>query len=534
VRRPSRDWCAPLGAFGAAVIFAAGVGVLARSPRARYDNLTALVLTGALALGVLLASDVFHSGTSVETLLFGSLFLVEPRDIWLAAAASAAALGAGLALGPLWLASGFDDESARMLGLRRRGQDAVLLLLVALLVVASLSAVGALLAAAVLVVPAATARLWTNRIVTWQVVAVLLTCAEGIAGLWLSVKLNAPPGATIATLGGAVFAIAAAWHAVRRATAARVAIATAALAMLGLAAAGCGATSSGSGGGAKVVATTTQLGDWVRQVSGPDADVHQILRPNTDPHEYEPRPADVAAVADAKLVFTNGDGLDAWAGKLVDEAGGDPRVVDLSHDLPDQLPGEGSGAEASAHDPHWWHDPVNAIAAVDRIGVELGQVDPAHRAAYAHRARAYEQKLRTLDRQVHACIDRIPAQSRKLVTDHDAFGYFAHRYGLEVVGAVIPSQTTQAQPSAGDLSHLADVVRRAQVHAVFPERSLSPKLAQAIARETGAGAGLELYGDTLGPASGDAGTYLDMEAVNARTIALGLSGGRVRCTVGAL
>src|SRR6476469_10063239 len=126
-------FAAPVGALGAALVFAAGVGALARARRARYDNLTALVLTGALALGVLLASDVFHSGTSVETLLFGSLFLVEPRDIWLAAATIAAALGAGLALGPLWLAAGFDDESARMLGLRRRGQDAVLLVLVALL-----------------------------------------------------------------------------------------------------------------------------------------------------------------------------------------------------------------------------------------------------------------------------------------------------------------------------------------------------------------------------------------------------------------
>src|SRR5262245_32487445 len=220
-------FAALLGAFGAALVFAAGVGALARRPRARYDNLTALVLTGALALGVLLASDVFHSGTNVETLLFGSLFLVEPRDVWLAAGASAVALAAALALGPLWLAAGFDDESSRMLGLRRRGQDAVLLMLVALVVVASLSAVGALLATAVLVVPAATARLWPNRIATWQVAAVLLTCAEGIAGLWLSVKLNAPPGATIATLSGAVFGAVAIARALRRAAGARVAIATA-------------------------------------------------------------------------------------------------------------------------------------------------------------------------------------------------------------------------------------------------------------------------------------------------------------------
>lgn len=526
-------FAAPLGALGAALLFAAGVGGLARARGGRYDNLTALVLTGALALGVLLASDVFHSGTGVETLLFGSLFLVEPRDVALAAAASVAALAASLALGPVWLASGFDDESARMLGLRRRGQDAALLVLIALIVVASLSAVGALLAAAVLVVPAATARLWTNRIRSWQALAVLLTCVEGIAGLWLSVKLNAPPGATIATLAGAVFAVAGAARTVRHTAGARVAIAAAAVPIVALVLAGCGVTSSGSTGGrVKVVATTTQIGDWAREVGGSNVDVHQILKPNTDPHEYEPRPADVRAVADARVVLTNGDGLDAWTAKLVDEAGGDPRVIDLADGLPDQLPGEQNGPEASAHDPHWWHDPVNATAAVEQIATVLGDSDPAGRAAYAHRARAYAARLHRLDRQVSACLGRIPARRRKLVTDHDAFGYFAQRYGLEVVGAVIPSQTTQAQPSAGDLSRLADVVRREHVLAVFPEHSLSPKLARAIARDTGAAAGLELYGDTLGPAGGGAATYTGMESVNARTIALGLTGGRLRCAVG--
>jgi zinc/manganese transport system substrate-binding protein len=123
----------------------------------------------------------------------------------------------------------------------------------------------------------------------------------------------------------------------------------------------------------------------------------------------------------------------------------------------------------------------------------------------------------------------VPAAQRKLVTDHDAFAYFAHRYGITVVGAVIPSQTTQAQPSAGDLAELSRVIRREHVTAVFPESSASPKLAEAIARQTGATAQSDLYGDTLGPAGSPGATYLGMERANADAMARGFTRGRVRC-----
>ena len=524
-------FAAPLGALGAALVFAAVVGQLARARRTRYDNLTALALTGALALGVLLASDVFHSGTNVDTLLFGSLFLVEPRDIAIAAVASVAAAAATLALGPTWLASGFDEEVLRATGVKGAGYNAALLALVALVVVASLSAIGALLATALLVVPAATARLWTNRLRSWQLAAIGLAALEGVAGVWLSFELNAPPGATIATLSGAVFAGAAIAQARHRTARRRLAAAVAVLALAG-AVAGCGATSTGSTNGKlDVVATTTQIGDWARVVGGDAVSVHQVLHANTDPHEYEPRPADVQAVANAAVVFTNGDELDHWAGKIVDEAGGSPVVVDLSKSVPDRLPGSQSGPERSTYDPHWWHDPINAIAAVREIGHSLARARPAARAGIARRVGAYETRLRRLDAQIRGCFGRLPRNRLKLVTDHDAFGYFAHRYGLQVVGAVIPSQTTQAQPSARHLSDLAALVRREHVATIFPENSLSPKLARAIADETGAAAGLTLYGDTLGAAGSAADTYLKMESVNARTIALGLSAGRLRCRV---
>jgi ABC-type Zn uptake system ZnuABC Zn-binding protein ZnuA len=128
-------------------------------------------------------------------------------------------------------------------------------------------------------------------------------------------------------------------------------------------------------------------------------------------------------------------------------------------------------------------------------------------------------------------MNSVPATRRKLVTDHDAFGYFAQRYGIEVVGAVIPSQTTQAQPSAKDLSALASLIEREHVEAIFPESSLSPKVAEAIADQTGASADYTLYGDTLGPAGSDGATYLRMEAANANSMVRGFTGGRRGCNL---
>ncbi len=273
------------------------------------------------------------------------------------------------------------------------------------------------------------------------------------------------------------------------------------------------------------MATTTQIGDWARVVGGVDARVRQILQPNTDPHEYEPRPADVEATAGAKLVLESGDNLDRWMGKVISQAGGKPAVVVLSEGVPVSRPGESTGPEASRYDPHWWHDPRNASAAVGEIRDALVRADPTHAATYRRTAAAYIARLSALDRGIAACFAQVPPAQRKLVTDHDAFSYFAQRYGIQVVGAVIPSQTTQAQPSAGETAKLIALIRREHVKAVFPESSINPKLAEAIARETGASSRYSLYGDTLGPGQ----TYLSMMRANADAMVRGFTGGRLGC-----
>lgn len=279
----------------------------------------------------------------------------------------------------------------------------------------------------------------------------------------------------------------------------------------------------GDGGGSDdtsvdAVATTTQVADLVSNVGGERVAVDSLLRPNSDPHEYEPRPSDAAALADANVVFRSGGELDEWLDEVVDSAGGDAEQVTLI-----------DAVKRADDDPHWWQDPRNAMLAVDAIRGALIDLDPAGRSGYERRAAAYTDKLRRLDSEVARCMARVPATKRKLVTTHDALGYFADRYDIDVIGAVIPSLSTQAQPSAKDVGRLVAQIKRQGVEAIFPEASLAKKLEQAISREAGAKVGGELWADTLGPEGSSGATYIDAIESNAATLAEGMSGGSVTC-----
>ena len=287
--------------------------------------------------------------------------------------------------------------------------------------------------------------------------------------------------------------------------------------------AGCG-SDSGSGSDAEVtaVATTTEVADLVRNVGGERVDVHGLLSPGADPHGYEPRPSDATSIFDAAVVFKSGGEVDEWLDELVDNAGGDAEVVDLI----DSVRTIESDGET---DPHWWQDPRNAQLAVAAIRDALAEADPGGRRVYERNAAAYSRELGRLDDQIAACIGKVPAAKRKLVTTHDSLRYFAHRYGIDVIGSVIPSLSTQAQPSAGDIADLVDQVRDEGVEAVFPEAETSERLEQALAREAGARVGDPLWADTLGGEGSGAETYVDAMAANTAALAQGMSGGAVNC-----
>ncbi|MEX1140961.1 MAG: metal ABC transporter substrate-binding protein [Thermoleophilaceae bacterium] len=326
-------------------------------------------------------------------------------------------------------------------------------------------------------------------------------------------------------------------------------------------AAGCGGDSSSSGdrdAAVNAVATTTQVADIVRNVGGARIEVRQLLQPNSDPHGYEPRPSDAAALAEADVVIRSGGEVDEWLDGLIANAGGDAPVVDLIETAVDvegdPHPGDdahedeahedegieghadgedgvddGDHAHGDGEDPHWWQDPRHAVRAVAAIEAALTEADPGGRAVYRRNADAYAERLRRLDRNVAACIERIPPAKRRLVTTHDALGHYADRYGLTVVGALIPSRSTAAQPSAGDTQDLVEQIREQDVEAIFPESSLAPRLEQAVARETGATVGRPLWVDALGPAGSGGATYVESIQSNTAAIVDGLSGGAERC-----
>jgi ABC-type Zn uptake system ZnuABC Zn-binding protein ZnuA len=269
-----------------------------------------------------------------------------------------------------------------------------------------------------------------------------------------------------------------------------------------------------------VVATTTQLQDLVRNVGGSRVSVTGILEPNVDPHEYEPKPSDAVALSSAKLIVESGVGLDAWMGKLIDEAGGNAPVFVASKGLQIR-PGDSAEPEG---DPHWWHDPTNFEKAATALAASLGRVDAAGRSTYLRNADRYVATVRAMDAANKRALRAVPIAQRKLVTNHDAFAYLAAHYDITVLGSVLNSLSTSAQPSAQDIAALVRKIRSAHVKAIFTESSINPKLEQQIASEAGVKVYANLYGDTLGPAGSKGATYVQMERWNVRAIVAGLLG----------
>jgi ABC-type Zn uptake system ZnuABC Zn-binding protein ZnuA len=268
----------------------------------------------------------------------------------------------------------------------------------------------------------------------------------------------------------------------------------------------------------RVVATTGQAADMVRAVGGSRVDVSALLAPNADPHDFEVRPHDVEDLAGADLIVRSGGDVDDWLGDAIDAAGADARVLTL-----------GDHVRLEGDDPHWWQDPRNAQLAVPALRDALSAADPAGAAGYRRATGAYEERLRRLDRAIAACIDKVPAAARTLVTTHDSLGYFARRYGLRVVGAVIPSRSTVAAPSVGEVTALVDTIRREHVRAVFAESAVRSDVERAIADEAGARVGRPLWADSLGPAGSDGATYIGSLESNTAALVDGFSDGAISC-----
>jgi zinc/manganese transport system substrate-binding protein/manganese/iron transport system substrate-binding protein len=298
------------------------------------------------------------------------------------------------------------------------------------------------------------------------------------------------------------------------AAAALLGVAVALVLAIAFAAAGCGGASSAGPSGTVVVATTTQLADFARQVGGDDVTVISLLKPNVDPHDYEPTPEDLQRLATADVIVENGVGLERWFEPTIKAAEPTGAIVDASHGVALR---RGTGPAASDFDPHIWQSPANARVMVRNIASALAAADTAHAADYAANAGRYDEKLAALDAHIRQELSGLA--NRKVVTNHDAFGYYFDRYGLDFVGSIIPSFDSQAELSANDVRDIVDAIEAQHVTAVFSESSLPPKTAEAIGREAGVKVVTgpdSLYGDTLGPAGSDASTYIGMMEHNTK------------------
>jgi len=281
-----------------------------------------------------------------------------------------------------------------------------------------------------------------------------------------------------------------------------------------------------------VVATTPHVAELVREVGGDRVEVATLLPGNADPHDYEPRPSDAEAMAGAAAVFAAG-GIDEWAHELA-EAAGNGRYVELVEAVQTMpMPGHeeregevhaGDGHDHGGTDPHWWQDPANAILAAAAIGDELATLDPASADVYAGNVDRFRAGVEEMDGRIAACFDAIPPDRRRIVTTHHSLGYFGHRYGIEIVGAVLPSLTTEAQPSAAEIADLVDRIRDLDVPVVFGEAGIAAAVERAVAEESGIRVGDQLFVDILGPEGTPEATYTGALAANADAIAAGITG----------
>lgn len=267
----------------------------------------------------------------------------------------------------------------------------------------------------------------------------------------------------------------------------------------------------------KAVATFSIIADLVQNVAGDKIDLTTFVGADADVHDFEPAPSDVAKLAGAHIVFENGFGLESWLGNLYESSGSQAQRVVLANAVT-LIDGAGND-----RDPHIWQNPRNAMVMVKSIRDALVKADPNNAQTYQQNAAAYLTKLAALDVEIATTVDTLPKAKRKLVTSHDALGYFAQRYGFEIVGSVIASLNTEAgEPSAQDLVVLVNDIREQGVKAIFLESQSSPKLVERVASEAGVVIGPELYTDALGPAGSAGATYINAMRHNARAIVAAL------------
>jgi zinc/manganese transport system substrate-binding protein len=273
-----------------------------------------------------------------------------------------------------------------------------------------------------------------------------------------------------------------------------------------LAALGLAPFAARAAGPLRVVATFSILGDLTRQVGGDAVSVEALVGPDGDVHVYEPRPKDLRTLLAAGVLVRNGLGLEGWMDRLTGAAGFKGTVVVAAAKVTPRTMKEDGGAIAT--DPHAWQDPANAILYVQAISAGLSVADPANASVYRESADRYAARIAQAGDWIAVTLAPIPADQRRIITTHDAFGYYGARYGVDFLSA--EGISTEFEPSAKAIAALVRQIKREKVRAVFIENMTSPRMAEMLARETGAKLGGTVYSDALSRSDGPAATYLEM------------------------
>jgi zinc/manganese transport system substrate-binding protein len=257
----------------------------------------------------------------------------------------------------------------------------------------------------------------------------------------------------------------------------------------------------------RVVASFSILADMVRQVGGDAVLVETLVGPDGDVHVYEPRPKDLHTLLASGLLVRNGLGLEGWMDRLTGATGFPGTVVVAAEKITPRTMKEATGG-ALATDPHAWQDPKNGVLYVQTIAAALASVDAPHAASYRDGASRYAARIEQTDAWIEAILGLIPTEQRRIITTHDAFGYYGARYGIEFLSA--EGVSTEFEPSAKAITALVRQIEREKVRAVFIENMTNSRMAEMLARETGAVLGGTVYSDALSPPDGPAATYREM------------------------
>lgn len=272
------------------------------------------------------------------------------------------------------------------------------------------------------------------------------------------------------------------------------------------------------------VATFSILGDLVKNVGGDRVAVSTLVQPNGDAHVYQPSPADAKTLVDARVIFMNGIGLEGWLDRLIKASGSKGAMVIATKGIkPHEMKEEDSHSHAHAHklDPHAWQSVANAKIYVANIRDALIAADPAGRDAYEKNAADYLKRLAAVETEIKETVAKIPPAKRRVITSHDAFGYFASAYGIEFIAP--QGVSTESEASARDVARIIRQIRAQKIPAVFLENISDPRLMQQIVKETGAKIGGTVYSDSLSEAKGPAASYIAMMEHNIRQFAAALA-----------